>query len=578
VGIEEKAQVLDTDVVIVGAGPVGSALAVDLAVAGTRAIALEARAPAEPPHPGTNLTNVRSMEHFRRWGVTPFVHATNPVGPDVRRDVQFVTRGNGYMVTNRVGVLEFSGTLPFSSAAPHFGPQQSIEEGLRARLASLECCEVRFSSTFERYVEHDDHVETIYRDADGVEHSLRSRYVVGADGSRSLVRRQLGIRMEGTPRIQHASIWYLQTPQAVEILERRFGSKAAMVWFANEDEGGGIIVLQNGSGHIQYYEALENEDDDGDDWEMIHARLCRNIGAPVDAEVLEGGNLWLHSLVAPKFSAGRVFLAGESAHLISAFGGFGMNTGIGDAADLGWKLTAAVEGWAGDGLLESYSVERVPVVEWIRDLTEESTQHQGTALALSGIEDEGPAGDAIRASAGERIVALKDNELASFGAQFGAAYRNSPIVVADGTEPPPASFGDFTPSTSPGARLPHVWLGDDHSLYDEIANRGFTLLQIDPDADVAGLEQAAASRGVPLNVVALGDHDLNASYEAGLILVRPDHHVAWRGKLAPSDPDAIIEKVRGGAVPTGHQEHSRLNREARPATAVPSSPLANRGG
>lgn len=535
---------LDADVVIVGAGPVGSALALDLAVNGTRTIVLESRGADEAPHPGTNLTNVRTMEHVRRWGATQELRDANPVGPEIRRDVCFITRVNGYMVSHEEGVVEFSEEMPISSAAPHFGPQKSIESGLRTKARSLGGLEFRFDSRFEGYAEGDDLVETTYIDGGGAEQTVRSRYLVGADGARSHVRRAMGIRMEGKDKLDHASVWYLQAPQITELFEQTFGFKAAFMWMVNEDEGGAIILPQDSSGLVQYYEQI-GMDEDGDDWEAMYERLCRNVGARVEATPTDGGNTWVRSLVAPRFSDGRVFLAGESAHLVSPFGGFGMNTGIGDVADLGWKLTAAAEGWGGPGLLESYSADRVPVVEWIRDLTEWSTQNQGTSLSQPGIEDEGPEGDAIRKAAGERIRDLKRQELASFGAQFGAAYRNSPVCVPDGTEPPPASFGEFTPSASPGARLPHVWLAPGRSLFDEVKTKGFTLLRLEADADTAALEAAAADRGVPLSVFTVEDPDYRALCEAELVLVRPDHHVAWRGAGAPADAAAIVDRVRG---------------------------------
>jgi len=242
-----------------------------------------------------------------------------------------------------------------------------------------------------------------------------------------------------------------------------------------------------------------------------------------------------------------VFLAGESAHHISIYGGFGMNTGIGDAANLGWKLNAVIRGWADPRLLDSYSEERVPVVKWIRDLCEESTQHVGPRWAVPGMEEPGPAGDALRRTIGERIVAQKRRELVSFGAQFGAAYGGSSVVVGDGTKPPAATFGEFTPSASPGARAPHIWLEEGHSLFDEIAHQGFTLLRLDPNADTRPMERAAAARGVPLKIATPTHKELRSLYQAPLALIRPDHHVAWRGDCSLIDSTAVIDVVRGAA-------------------------------
>jgi 2-polyprenyl-6-methoxyphenol hydroxylase-like FAD-dependent oxidoreductase len=535
---------LDADVVVVGAGPVGTALAVDLALSGVRTIVLEARAAGDPPHPGTNLTNIRTMEHFRRWGVVEHVRAANPVGDDVARDVQFVTRGDGHMIVNLEGALQFDERMPFTSGAPHFGPQASIEAGLRARLGQLDACELRFDASFERFVSHDDYVEVVYRDGDGVERSVTGAYLVGADGARSRVRRQLGIRMEGRPRIQYGASWYVQSTEMRDLLAERFGS-AAMVWFVNDDRTGAIVIAQNSDGRFQYYDGPLDPSVDGDDWERSRQALFRLLGREVDVEPIEGGGLWLNSLVPPTFQDGRVFLVGESCHLISTFGGFGMNTGVGDAADLGWKLAAAVLGWAGEELLASYDEERIPIVRWIRDLTEESTAHGGPKFWRAGMEERGPEGDALRAEIASQIVDAKQRELVSLGAQFGAAYRESPITVPDGTEPPHASFGQFEPSASPGARVPHVWLDGDRSLFDEVALCGFTLLVLDATAKTAPLERAARERGVPLKLLPVDSAELAAQCAAALVLVRPDHHVAWRGRSLPADAGLVLDVARG---------------------------------
>lgn len=539
----------DSQVVIVGAGPVGTALAVDLALAGVDVIVLESRAEGQPPHPGTNLTNIRSMEQMRRWGATEHLAAANPLGADVARDVKFVTRGDGYLILNMPGVLGSTERLPFTSAAPRWGPQSSIETGLRARLAELPSASIRWNATFQSYEELDDCVVVHYQDVDGETRTTSAAYLVGVDGSRSAVRRQAGIHLEGTPRLAHFAAWYLRSPELADLLAASFG-RAAFYWFANEDETGVILMAQDNRGLFQFVDGPLPADADGADWDYMKERLFSAVGREVEVDIVEPTDFWVNSLVAPAFQSGRVLLAGESCHHVSIFGGFGMNLGIGDAADLGWKLAGTLKGWAGPELLASYSAERVPVVRWIRDLTEESTKHVGMSWTVPGMEADTVEGARIRAEVGERMAADKEKELVSLGAQFGAAYRASPVVVPDGTEPPQATFGEFVPSASPGARAPHLWLADGRSLYDEVAHEGFTLVHLDPATSVTGLVEAAASRGVPLRVVELGRPDAHAAYGAAMVLIRPDHYVAWRGTDAPADPVAVIDTIRGAGAAT----------------------------
>jgi 2-polyprenyl-6-methoxyphenol hydroxylase-like FAD-dependent oxidoreductase len=535
---------VSTQVVIVGAGPVGTALAVDLAVAGIDVIVLESRAEGERPHPGTNLTNIRSMEHIRRWGAADHLAAANPVGADIARDVKFVTRGDGHVLLNLPGAVGGTERLPFSSAAPRWGPQSSIEKGLRARLAEFPNGSIRWNATFHSYEELDDRVVVHYRDNGRELRTISATYLVGADGSRSAVRRHTGIRMEGTVRLAHFAAWYIRSPELLELMADSFG-RVAFYWFANEDKTGVILMPQDSHGMFQFFDGPLPADADGADWDYMKQRLFSAVGREIEVEIVEPTDFWVNSIVAPEFQSGRVLLAGEACHHVSVFGGFGMNLGIGDAADLGWKLAGTLKGWAGPDLLASYSAERVPVVRWIRDLTEESTSHTGESWAVSGMEAATGEGERLRAEIGQRIAAEKQKELVSLGAQFGAAYRGSPVVVPDGTEPPPATFGEFVPSASPGARAPHLWLAEGRSLYDEVAHEGFTLLVLDPAVSATGLAKAAASRGVPLRVVEVSHPDAQAAYGAAMALIRPDHYVAWRGAEAPADPFAVIDTIRG---------------------------------
>ena len=537
----------DAEVVIIGAGPVGCTLAIDLAIAGVRTIVMERRPADARPHPGTNLTNIRSMEHLRRWGATAHVRAATKIGPEFARDAQFPTRGNGYMMAELPDAFADMGPLPFASALPHFGPQSAVERGLRTRLQELPAAELRFETTFERFEQDEDEVTVVCRTPDGQEHSVRSVYLVAADGSRSGVRAQLGIRMEGTQRMAGGTAWYIHSPAIRDLLAEHHGS-AVFVWFTNEDRNGVLLIAQDSDGTFQYMDVPLEEGADGDDWELMRARLWKAVGAEVPVEPLEGGAFWINSLVAPRFHSGRVFLAGESAHHISVVGGFGMNTGIGDAADLGWKLTAQIHGWAGPELFASYDAERIPVVRWVRDLTEESTRHLGHT-AQAGMEEPGPVGDALRAKIGAQILEEKRQEVVSLGAQLGAVYYDSPIVVSDGTRAPHATFGEYIPSASPGARAPHVWLGEDDSLFDHIAHEGFTLLRFTSALDTTRLEEAAATRGVPLHVVTLENPQVAKLYAAAMALVRPDLHIAWRGSQAPSNPERVIDILRGATSP-----------------------------
>jgi 2-polyprenyl-6-methoxyphenol hydroxylase-like FAD-dependent oxidoreductase len=534
----------DSQVVIVGAGPVGTALAVDLALAGIDVIVLESRGEGQRPHPGTNLTNIRSMEHMRRWGAADHLAAANPLGADVARDVKFVTRGDGHLLLNLPGAVGSAERSPFTSAAPRWGPQSSIEKGLRARLAELPSASIRWNATFRSYEELDDRVVVHYRGNGREMRTISATYLVGADGSRSAVRRQTGIRMEGTSRLAHFAAWYIRSPELLEQLADSFG-RVAFYWFANEDKTGVILMPQDSHGLFQFFDGPPPADADGADWGYMKHRLFSAVGSEVEVEIVEATDFWVNSIVASAFQSGRVLLAGEACHHVSVFGGFGMNLGIGDAADLGWKLAGTLKGWAGPDLLASYSLERVPVVQWIRDLTEESTRHTGESWTVPGMEAATGEGARLRAEIGRRIAVEKEKELVSLGAQFGAAYRGSPVVVPDGTEPPQATFGEFVPSASPGARAPHLWLSEGHSLYDEVAHEGFTLLHLDPAAPVTGLAKAAASRGVPLRVVEISHPDPQAAYGAAMALIRPDHHVAWRGADAPADPFAVIDTIRG---------------------------------
>jgi hypothetical protein len=287
---------------------------------------------------------------------------------------------------------------------------------------------------------------------------------------------------------------------------------------------------------------INHSDDD------IRAALKRAMGRDFDYEILSVMRWVRRELVADRYGTDRVFIAGDAAHLMSPTGGFGMNTGIGDAVDLGWKLEAVIKGWGGADLLASYDTERRPV--GLRNVAEASRNLRrmlSTRERLPGPEifQDGPASDTARKEYGEWFAAIMRHEWFANGVMLGYRYDNSPIVMPDGTPAPPDPSHPYVQTARPGARAPHVWLADGRSTLD-LFGRGFVLLRLGRNSPPAiKIERAAKERGVPLTSIEIDEPDVLAAYEHRLILVRPDGHVAWRADTEPANADAMIDAVRG---------------------------------
>jgi hypothetical protein len=230
------------------------------------------------------------------------------------------------------------------------------------------------------------------------------------------------------------------------------------------------------------------------------------------------------------------------------YAGYGMNAGIADAVDLCWQLAAHLNGWAGVAMLDAYEAERQPITDQVSRF---AMDHARAMMAQRGgvsseIEDETPRGQAARAALAKAAYDLNVQQYCCAGLNFGYYYDTSPIIAYDGEIPPPYSMGSFTPSTVPGARAPHLFLRDGRSLYDAFGP-GYTLLRFDHTIDVAPLLAAAEQRKVPLALIDLAPGDANGAYPEKLVLVRPDQHIAWRGQVAPDEPDTLIARITGAA-------------------------------
>ena len=320
------------------------------------------------------------------------------------------------------------------------------------------------------------------------------------------------------------------------------------VFFLAIDRGGlwaNIRVIDPANG-LWRLMALESDGRQTADSVDRAALLQRAVGRPIDVE-WRGVSVWKRrSVVAERYAHGRVFLAGDAVHQLSPTGALGMNTGIGDAVDLGWKLAAVLAGWGGPNLLASYDSERRPIgVRNVGMATEFYLAHGEFAGGMAAIEDDSEAGRALRRRLGDSLARDVGRMFRTAGLQLGYRYESSPICVADGTPPVADDPETFVASARPGSRAPHAWLGDGRSTLD-LFGRGFVLLRFG-DADTTALREAAAARNVPLAIVDLDEPEAASLYERRLVLVRPDGHVAWRGDEAPDNADALIDRVRGAA-------------------------------
>jgi hypothetical protein len=278
---------------------------------------------------------------------------------------------------------------------------------------------------------------------------------------------------------------------------------------------------------------------------MIERAFLASVGRPIPVEVV-GHATWTagQALVAESFGNGRVLLAGDAAHLFTPTGGFGVNTGVDDAANLAWKLAAAVQGWGGPKLLDSYQAERRPIALRNTSAAKALARNVGGVPVGAAIEEDSPEGAAARRETSEHLAGF-GREFSSLGVQLGARYDGSPVIVPDGTQPPPDDPVRYVPSACPGGRAPHLWLSDRSSLFDRLGP-GFTLLRLGGPADgTERLVRAARARRVPLRVVDVSEPSGRELYERDLVLVRPDQHVAWRGDRLPEDCGGLLARVTG---------------------------------
>lgn len=534
----------ETDVLIVGGGPVGLSAAIELGRRGVRCLIVEPRATVSGLRPRAKTTNIRTMEHFRRWGLADRIRAVAPLKVDWSQDIVFCTTLLGPEVLRFSDCLGVSPrrTARFAESGQQIA-QPLVEEVLREAVGDLASCQLCLGWSLHALQQHDDGVRATVTDERGAQREVEAAYLLGCDGARSVVRAAIGVRYAGTSdqRPNFGVVF-----RAPGLAERQPHGPALQYWVLDPACPGLLGRMDLGERWWLIANGVPAEVGQADPLALIRGL----VGAAIDAEIL-GTDPWTaRMLLADRYRAGRVFLAGDAAHLNPPWGGHGFNTGIGDAVNIGWKLAATLGGWGGDALLDSYEAERRPIAA--RTIAEATANMRVLAPELGARELTvvGPAGERARGAAALAIRAAKDREFHSLGLVLGYAYDTSPVIVGDGTPAPPAGQ-DYTPTAQPGARLPHHWLPDGRSLYDGLGD-GLTLLRLRDDGAIGPFVASAATRGVPLRVLDLRDQVPVGDYGAALLLVRPDQHVAWRGAAVDrAGAGAIIARACGLGRPSG---------------------------
>ena len=536
--IRRQAIPQETEVLIAGGGPVGLSAAVELGRRGVRCLVVEPRLVVSQLRPRAKTTSVRTMEHFRRWGLAERLREVAPLKVDWSQNVVFCTTLLGHEIMRFTDCLGLSPQrVDLYAESGQQIAQPLVEEVLREAVADLESCQLCLGWSLHTLQQRDDSVQATIVNELGEQRQIEASYVLGCDGSRSVVRAAIGAHYIGTSDSRPNFGLVFRAPG---LAERQPHGPAVHYWVLNPARPGllGRMDLEDRWWLIANGVSAEAGQADP------HALITGLVGAEIEAEIL-GTDPWIaRMLLADRYRDGRVFLVGDAAHLNPPWGGHGFNTGIGDAVNIGWKLAAVLGGWGEDGLLASYEAERRAVAT--RTIQEAAANMSVLAPELANQEMTAPGfvGEQARRAASQVIRMAKDREFHSLGIVLGYQYNASPVIVDDGTLPLPEGQ-DYEPMARPGARLPHQWLPDGTSLYDRLGN-GLSLLRLRDDADVAPFIESAAVRRVPLTVLELRGEAREERYGASLVLVRPDQHVAWRGASVDRPmAEAIIAQVCG---------------------------------
>jgi 2-polyprenyl-6-methoxyphenol hydroxylase-like FAD-dependent oxidoreductase len=543
----------DTNVLIVGAGPVGLTLAIDLAWRGIDVTVVETRAPAAPPEPKCNHVAARTMEIFRRLGLAEKVRNAG-LPADYPHDISYRTSFTGQELTrihipcrrDRFTATDGPDCNWPTPEPPHRINQIFLEPILFAHAAAQSRIRIINRTSVENVVVEDSGARVNLRDLDsGAVRAVNCRYLIGCDGARSIVRKAIGTELSGDAVIQRVQSTYIRAPG---LIDRQQSERAWGTGAINPRRSGMVYAIDGRERWLvhNYMKPGEGDFDEVDRDACL--RTILGVEDDFNYEIISKEDWYGRRLIAGKFRDRCAFIAGDAAHIWVPYAGFGMNAGIADAMNLSWLLAAHLNGWAPVSILDAYEAERWPITSQVSRF---AMSHAEAEIRRRGavppdIEAAGSQGERVREEVGRLTYEINVQQYACAGLNFGTYYDRSPIIAYDGAEHPVYTMSRYTPSTVPGCRTPHFRRADGSSLYDAMGE-GFTLLRFDLRADVAALEAAARSRGVPLVVLDVERPNMAGYDGCGLVLSRPDQHVAWRGARLPDDPLGLIDRVRGAA-------------------------------
>ncbi|MFK7964052.1 MAG: FAD-dependent monooxygenase [Burkholderiaceae bacterium] len=542
------------DVIVSGAGPVGLCLALDLAGNGARVLVLERKPEGFMPTVRCNHIAARSMEIFRRLGLARKIRDSG-LPADYDQSVSYRTTTVGAELSRiriparseRFTALDDGPDSWWPTPEPPHRMNQIYLEPILVDAVRQEAkIELRYDTELIDVAQDETQVVAQIRSAMQTS-AVTGRFLVGCDGGKSFVRKAIGASLQGDAQVMRVQSSYIRAPALVDSMSE---TPTWAMFSMNPRRTGNIYSIDGKETYLlhNYLRADEPEFDSVDRDACIREIL--GVDRSFQYEVIANEDWIGRRLVADKVREKRVFICGDAAHIWVPFAGYGMNAGIADAANLAWLLTSVLQGWGGEIMLDAYEAERLPITEQV------SRYAMSHAVALSkqrsavpdNIEDDTPAGQIARKKMGEEAYRLNVQQYCCAGLNFGYFYDDSPIIVPDGATPPEYSMSDFTVSSVPGCRVPHFWLSSTESLLDKLGT-GYVLIRTDESVDVSSFEQWANDRMMPFSILDVAPPpDVAGHYPEPLVLVRPDHHVAWRGRtLSSKQTDRVMQVVTGRA-------------------------------